>query len=65
MGECTDQVNRLYSSGDLRVEFPDSDWDLISEEFDHIMVAFEQIGVRCIWGRQSIFRLALGVFITL
>ena len=43
--ECTDGVERIYSSGDLRAEYPDSDWDIVAEEFDNIMVAFGQIGV--------------------
>lgn len=43
--ECTDGVQRIYSSGDLRAEYPDSDWDIVAEEFDNIMVAFGQIGV--------------------
>ena len=43
--ECTDGVERIYSSGDLRAAFPDSDWDYVSDEFDKIMVAFTQIGV--------------------
>tara|TARA_B100002019_G_C21177791_1_gene552059 strand:+ start:123 stop:797 length:675 start_codon:yes stop_codon:yes gene_type:complete len=43
--ECTDGVERIYSSGDLRAEYPDSDWDIVAEEFDRIMVAFSQIGV--------------------
>ena len=43
--ECTDGVQKIYSSGDLRAAFPDSDWDVISDEFDQIMVAFSQIGV--------------------
>ena len=41
----TDGVERIYSSGDLRAAFPDSDWDYVSDEFDKIMVAFTQIGV--------------------
>ena len=43
--EYTDGVERIYSSGDLRAAFPDSDWDYVSDEFDKIMVAFTQIGV--------------------
>jgi len=65
VGECTDEVNRLYSSGDLRAEFPDSDWDLISEEFDHIMVAFEQIGVNVYMGPTKYFPVGVrGVYHT-
>ena len=43
--ECTDGVQRIYSSGDLRAAFPHSDWDGVSDEFNRIMVAFSQIGV--------------------
>jgi|TARA_B100000035_G_scaffold288067_1_gene273451 hypothetical protein len=43
--ECTDGVDKIYSSGDLRAEFPNSDWGPVSAEFDKIMLAFEQIGV--------------------
>tara|TARA_B100002019_G_scaffold285305_1_gene294096 strand:+ start:5520 stop:6149 length:630 start_codon:yes stop_codon:yes gene_type:complete len=43
--ECTKDVQKIYSSGDLRAEFPDSDWDVVANEFDRIMVAFSQIGV--------------------
>ena len=43
--ECTKDVERIYSSGDLRAAFPDSDWDYIADEFDQILVAFGQIGV--------------------
>ena len=43
--ECTDGVEKIKSTEDLRAEFPDSDWDYISNEFDRIMDAFDQIGV--------------------
>jgi hypothetical protein len=43
--ECTDGVQKIYSSGDLRAAYPDSDWGVVSAEFDRIMVAFSQIGV--------------------
>ena len=43
--ECTDGVEKIYSSGDLRAAFPDSDWGPVADEFDQIMVAFNQIGV--------------------
>jgi len=43
--ECTNGVDKIYSSGDLRAAFPDSDWDYVAQEFDDIMVAFKQIGV--------------------
>ena len=43
--ECTNGVDKIHSSGDLRAAFPDSDWDYVAQEFDDIMVAFKQIGV--------------------
>ena len=43
--ECTNGVDKISSSGDLRAAFPDSDWDYVAQEFDDIMVAFKQIGV--------------------
>lgn len=53
--ECTDGVNRIYSSGDLRAEYPNSNWDAVSQEFDEIMVAFEQIGVNVYLADQKYF----------
>jgi hypothetical protein len=38
-------VEKIKSTEDLRAAFPDSDWDYISNEFDRIMDAFDQIGV--------------------
>jgi len=43
--ECTDGVEKIKSTEDLRAAFPDSDWDYISNEFDRIMASFDEIGV--------------------
>ena len=43
--ECTDGVDKITSSKDLRAEYPDTNWDPVSAEFDKIMAAFEKIGV--------------------
>ena len=53
--ECTKDVERIYSSGDLRASFPDSDWNVVADEFDQIMVAFEQIGVHVHLADQKYF----------
>ena len=37
--ECTDGVEKIKSTEDLRATFPDSDWDYISNEFDRIMLS--------------------------
>jgi hypothetical protein len=43
--ECTEGIDQIHSSGDLRSAYPDSNWDLVSAEFNQIMVAFGQVGV--------------------
>ena len=43
--ECTDGVDRINSSMDLMNAYPDADWDVVKDEFDLIMVAFQDIGV--------------------
>jgi hypothetical protein len=43
--ECTDGVDKIYSVRDLRSEYPASDWDIVANEFNRIMVAFDTIGV--------------------
>ena len=42
--ECTNDVEKINSSKDLRAAFPDSDWDHVDDEFDKIMVSFSKIG---------------------
>jgi hypothetical protein len=42
--ECTDGVQRIYDTGDLRRAFPGSNWDPIEDEFDKIMTSFGKIG---------------------
>ncbi len=43
--ECTDGVDRINSSIDLEHAYPNADWDVVKEEFDYIMIAFQNIGV--------------------
>ena len=43
--ECTDDVERINSSLDLKNAFPMSHWDAVKDEFDLIMIAFKNIGV--------------------
>jgi hypothetical protein len=45
MKECTDEVVRINSSIDLMNAYPDSNWDAVRDEFDYIMIAFNEIGV--------------------
>ncbi len=43
--ECTDGVDQIHSIDDLRAEYPDADWDIVADEFNKIMLAFDRIGV--------------------
>ena len=53
--ECKEDVTRIYSSGDLVGEFPEKNWDVISNEFNEIMLAFEQIGVKVFLADEKYF----------
>ena len=43
--ECTEGVDKITSTDDLRSAFPDSNWNPVADEFDKIMQAFSVIGV--------------------
>ena len=43
--ECTEDIERINSSVDLELAFPDSDWGAVKDEFDLIMISFKEIGV--------------------
>ena len=43
--ECTEGVEKITSSKDLRKEYPGANWDVVADEFDKIMESFSQIGV--------------------
>ena len=53
--DCTEGVDRIYSSGDLLTAFPDSNWNAVASEFNKIMLAFEQIGVHVHLADQKYF----------
>jgi len=43
--ECTDGVTALWGVDQLKEEYPDSDWDVISVEFGRMLIALKQAGV--------------------
>ena len=43
--ECTDGVDRINSSIDLELAYPNANWEAVRDEFDVIMIAFKNIGV--------------------
>jgi hypothetical protein len=53
--ECTKDVRRIKSINDIRKEFPDSNFDLIADEFDSMLVSLDKIGVMVFLGAEKYF----------
>jgi len=43
--ECTENVRRIKSIDDIRKEFPSSDFDIIADEFNSMLVSLDKVGV--------------------
>lgn len=43
--ECTDGVTALWGVDQLKEEYPDSDWDVVSVEFGRMLIALKRAGV--------------------
>jgi hypothetical protein len=53
--ECTKDVRQVKSIDDIRKEYPDSDFDLIADEFDSMLVSLDKIGVMVFLGHEKYF----------
>ena len=53
--ECTENVRRIKSINDIRKEFPGSDFDIIADEFDSMLVSLDKIGVMVFLGPEKYF----------
>jgi hypothetical protein len=53
--ECTKDVRRIKSINDIRKEFPNSNFDLIADEFDSMLVSLDKIGVMVFLGHEKYF----------
>lgn len=53
--ECTKDVRRIKSINDIRKEFPNSNFDLIADEFDSMLVSLDKIGVMVFLADQKYF----------
>ena len=53
--ECTKDVRRIKSIDDIRKEFPDSNFDLIADEFDSMLVSLDKVGVMVFLGHEKYF----------
>ena len=43
--ECTENVRQIKSINDIRKEFPNSDFDIIADEFNSMLVSLNKVGV--------------------
>ena len=53
--ECTENVRRIKSIDDIRKEFPNSDFDIIADEFDSMLVSLDKVGVMVFLGAEKYF----------
>ena len=53
--ECTKDVRRIKSIDDIRKEYPNSDFDIIADEFDSMLVSLDKIGVMVFLGNERYF----------
>ena len=53
--ECTKDVRRIKSIDDIRKEYPDSNFDLVADEFDSMLVSLDKIGVMVFLGHEKYF----------
>ena len=53
--ECTDGVKQIFSINDIASHYPDSDYDIIANEFHGMLVALGQIGVKVFLADEKYF----------
>ena len=62
--ECTKDVRRIKSINDIRKEFPNSNFDLVADEFDSMLVSLDKVGVMVFLGNEKYFPPGHRVFTT-
>jgi hypothetical protein len=53
--ECTKDVRRIKSIDDIRKEFPNSNFDIIADEFNSMLVSLDKVGVMVFLGHEKYF----------
>ena len=53
--ECTKDVRRVKSIDDIRKEFPDTDFDIVADEFNSMLVSLDKVGVNVFLGHEKYF----------
>ena len=53
--ECTENVRRIKSIDNIRKEFPNSDFDIVADEFNSMLVSLDKVGVMVFLGPEKYF----------
>jgi len=53
--ECTENVRQIKNIDDIRKEFPSSDFDIIADEFNSMLVSLDKVGVMVFLGPEKYF----------
>ena len=53
--ECTDNVKQVFSIDDISSEYPDTNFDIVSDEFNAMLVALDQVGVNVFLAHEKYF----------
>ena len=53
--ECTKDVRRIKNIDDIRKEFPNSDFDIVADEFNQMLLSLDEIGVMVFLGAEKYF----------
>jgi len=53
--ECTENVRQIKSINDIRKEFPNSDFDIIADEFNSMLVSLDKVGVNVFLADEKYF----------
>ena len=53
--ECTKDVRRIKSIDDIRNEFPNSDFDIVADEFNSMLLSLDKVGVNVFLGHEKYF----------
>ena len=56
--ECTEDVHQIFSINDIASVYPDSDYNIIADEFHDMLVALDQVGVKVFLADEKYFPVA-------
>ena len=53
--KCKDGVKRIYDISDISSSYPDSDFDIIADEFNRMLATLKRIGIKVFLGDEKYF----------